>query len=138
MVKRGYADMTADLFHYGHVNFLKQARSQCDHLIIGVHNDIAVASYKRKPVMCMDERIAVVEGCRYVDEIIPEAPVHLTENYIKDNQIDIIFTVDNRSVEEMKLMYETPMNMDIMKYIKYTDTISTTDIIKRVRDRSDL
>tara|TARA_B110000908_G_scaffold169997_1_gene228409 strand:+ start:5875 stop:6291 length:417 start_codon:yes stop_codon:yes gene_type:complete len=134
MIERGYADMTADLFHYGHVNFLRQAKKRCNQLIIGIHNDSAVESYKRTPVMNMKERIAVVESCKYVDGVIPDAPVHLTEEYIKNNSIDIIFTVDNRSEEEMKAMYEIPMAMNIMRYIKYTDTISTTEIIKRINN----
>ena len=34
MIKRIYVDMTADLFHYGHVNFLKQASEIGDYLIV--------------------------------------------------------------------------------------------------------
>jgi cytidyltransferase-like protein len=138
MTKRGYVDMTADLFHYGHVNFLKHAKIQCDYLIVGIHNDAAVAVYKRKPVMNMLERELVVSGCKYVDEIILNAPVHLTQEYINDNTIDIVFTVSNRSKEEMKMMYEIPISMGIMNYIDYTDSISTTDIIKRIKSRNDL
>lgn len=46
MIKRIYVDMTADLFHYGHVNFLKQASEIGDYLIVGVHSDQTVENYK--------------------------------------------------------------------------------------------
>jgi cytidyltransferase-like protein len=39
---RVYVDMVADLFHYGHVNFLKQARQFGDYLLVGIHSDKVV------------------------------------------------------------------------------------------------
>ena len=46
--------MVADLFHYGHVNFLKQCSELGDCLIVGIHSDKDVESYKRKPILTMD------------------------------------------------------------------------------------
>ena len=69
---RVYVDMVADLFHYGHVEFLKQARALGDYLLVGVHSDDVVAAHKRKPILTMQERVASVAGCRYVDEVLPE------------------------------------------------------------------
>ena len=63
--------MVADLFHYGHVNFLRQASQQGDFLLVGIHSDEAVMSYKRTPILSMAERVASVEGCRYVDKVVP-------------------------------------------------------------------
>ena len=48
--------MVADLFHYGHVNFLRQARKYGDYLMVGVHADETVMSYKRRPILSRDER----------------------------------------------------------------------------------
>ena len=50
---RVYVDMVADLFHYGHVNFLRQARKHGDYLLVGVHADETVMSYKRRPIFSM-------------------------------------------------------------------------------------
>ncbi len=50
--------MVADLFHYGHVNFLRQAREHGDYLLVGVHADETVMSYKRRPIFSMEERVA--------------------------------------------------------------------------------
>ena len=50
---RVYVDMVADLFHYGHVNFLKQARQFGDRLLVGIHSDEVVEEYKRSPIMTM-------------------------------------------------------------------------------------
>lgn len=61
---RIYIDMVGDLFHYGHVNALKQCKDEGDYLIVGVHSDKTVESYKRTPILNMDERIGVIESCK--------------------------------------------------------------------------
>ena len=50
--------MVADLFHYGHVEFLKQASAFGDHLLVGIHSDEAVQANKRIPILSMEERAA--------------------------------------------------------------------------------
>ena len=77
---RVYVDMVADLFHYGHANFLKQARQFGDFLIVGIHSDKVVEGYKRPPIMSMQERIDTVSSCRYVDEVLPNAPLTIDQN----------------------------------------------------------
>ena len=88
-----YLDMCADLFHWGHVNMLKYAKSMGDRLVVGIHSDETIRSYKRAPVMKMNERIKVVEACRYVDQVIPEAPLVITEEQLYDCISIIISTL---------------------------------------------
>ena len=71
---RVYVDMVADLFHYGTVEFLKRARALGDYLLVGINSDETVRANKRDPILSMEERIASVAGCRYVDEVVPDAP----------------------------------------------------------------
>ena len=60
---RVYVDMVADLFHYGHVEFLKKARALGDYLLVGIHTDDIVASYKKgRPILTMEERVKSVAG----------------------------------------------------------------------------
>jgi glycerol-3-phosphate cytidylyltransferase len=72
----GYAGGAYDLFHIGHLNLLKHARSQCDYLIAGVVSDDLVELIKgKRPVIPLAERVEIVASIRYVDEALPE--VHL-------------------------------------------------------------
>lgn len=61
-----------DLFHAGHVAMLKEARSHCDHLTVCLQTDPTIdRPTKNKPVQSVFERYVQLEGCKYVDEIIP-------------------------------------------------------------------
>jgi cytidyltransferase-like protein len=125
--------MVADLFHYGHVNFLKQASTHGDFLLVGVHADETVASYKRQPILSMSERIASVEGCRYVDEVVPNAPLEITREWIKSHKIDLIIHGDDVSPEVRNFWYKVPIAMGIYKSVSYTAGISTTELISRIK-----
>ena len=124
--------MVADLFHYGHVNFLRQARKHGDYLLVGVHADETVMSYKSRPVLTMEERVASVEGCRYVDEVVSNAPLTIDGAWIEQQNIDLIVHGDDFSSEMEELCYKIPIEMGIYRSVGYTPGISTTEIIARI------
>ena len=122
--------MVADLFHYGHVNFLKQCRGLGNCLIVGIHSDKDVESYKRKPILSFEERIKVVQACKYVDKVV-KGPLILTTEFI--NKYNIVHAHDK---DDTSYEYQYK-NVPKEKFIRldYTGGISTTDIIKRIKDR---
>jgi len=128
-----YTDMVGDLFHYGHVNALQQSKSFGDYLIVGVHNDETVQSYKRKPIMSMEQRIKVIEGCKYVDKVISNAPLTITKEYLQKHNVDVVSITDTRPDEQNKQFYGEIM--DKVKKFKYTRTISTSNIINNIKQR---
>jgi cytidyltransferase-like protein len=132
-ITRVYVDMVADLFHYGHVNFLRLAREFGDYLLVGVHADEMVMSYKRRPILSMEERVASVRRCRYVDEVVSNAPLTIDRAWIEQHDIDLILHGDDLPREMEKHWYKTPIEMGIYRSVSYTPGISTTDIIARIR-----
>jgi glycerol-3-phosphate cytidylyltransferase len=65
----GYAAGAFDLFHIGHLNLLKHAKSQCDHLIAGVVSDEMLQLTKGiTPVVPLAERLEIVRHISFVDE----------------------------------------------------------------------
>lgn len=69
----GYTTGVFDVFHIGHLNVLRNAKNYCDYLIVGVSTDELVESYKNKtPVIPFEERKAIVEAIKYVDEVVAQ------------------------------------------------------------------
>ena len=132
---RVYVDVVCDLFHAGHVHFLEQARSLGDVLIVGVNTDELVESYKRRPVLSLEERCAVVASCRFVDEVIRGAPSPITESFIRDNAIDLVVHGDDMSPSELEYWYAEPMRLGILKTVPYYRELSTSMIDNRIRQR---
>ena len=128
-----YVDMVADLFHYGHVNFLRAAREQGDYLKVGIHSDEVARNYKRIPILSMEERIAAVAGCRYVDEVVGDAPLSVSREWIERHDIDLVVHGDDFNEELNELCYKTPIEMGIFRTVRYTSGISTSEIIARCR-----
>ena len=69
----GYTSGVYDMFHIGHLNLLRNAKAQCEYLVVGVSTDELVAEYKKKhPVIPYEQRAEIVEAIRFVDRIVPQ------------------------------------------------------------------
>lgn len=132
---RVYADMVADLFHCGHVEFLKKARALGDYLLVGIHADDVLLSYKCRSILTMEERVASVAGCRYVDEVLPDAPFIIGRAWIEKHDIHLVVHGDDFSQEKLEYYYKVPMEMGIFRTVPYTRGISTHEIVRRIIGR---
>ena len=77
----GITASTFDLLHAGHISMLREAKSQCDHLICALQVDPSMdRPEKNSPVQSIVERYAQLSAVKYVDEIL----VYQTENDLLD------------------------------------------------------
>ena len=131
-MKVGFTCSTFDLFHAGHVMMLKEAKTQCDYLIVGLQIDPTLdrPGIKNKPVQTVLERFIQVKACKYVDEIIPYA----TEKELMD--ILTSYPIDVRIIgEEYKDKQFTGFNLPISVYFNSRQhSFSTTELRQRVLD----
>ena len=85
---RIWCDGCWDLWHYGHANALRQAKLCGDVLVVGVHSDDEIVQHKGLPVYKYEERVAMVSACKWVDEIVLDAPYQTTLVTLDQNKID--------------------------------------------------
>ncbi|GAA1154808.1 adenylyltransferase/cytidyltransferase family protein [Nocardioides aquiterrae] len=132
---RVYVDMVGDLFHAGHVALLRAARELGDQLVVGVLSDDAAAAYKRRPIMTLAERVVVIESCRYVDEVIPGAPLRLTAEFLHEHDLTLVVHGDDVDDEVAADVYGPAASTGRLRLVPRSGSISTTDLIARVRER---
>lgn len=132
--KRIYTRMVADLFHEGHVNFLRAARALGTHLTVCVVPDERVLENKGKlPVMTQAERAAVVSACKYVDAVITDSPVSTTPEFMKKHGFALYTFAcasEKERIEKYALCSTLPPAM--IKEIDYTPDISTSALVSRI------
>lgn len=132
-----YIDGIFDLFHRGHLESLKQAKNINDNvfLSVGVISDKVATSYKREPIICENDRIEIIKSIKYVDEVIINPPLQITEQFIKENNIDIVVHgfYDEKDWEKQQSFFLWLIENNKFKRINYYNKISTTDIINKIK-----
>ncbi|KAL3830116.1 hypothetical protein ACJIZ3_018918 [Penstemon smallii] len=134
---RVYMDGCFDLMHYGHANALRQAKALGDELVVGVVSDEEIIANKGPPVLSMQERLALVSGLKWVDEVIPNAPYEITEDFMNrlfnEHDIDYIIHGDDPCLlPDGTDAYALAKKVGRYKQIKRTEGVSSTDIVGRI------
>lgn len=55
---------------------------------MSVCNDNLVTKFKAKPFQCEKERYEVVRNCRYVDEVLKDAPWIITQEFLEKHKVN--------------------------------------------------
>lgn len=126
-----------DLMHYGHANALRQAKSLGDELVVGVVCDEEIVNNKGPPVLSMEERLILVSGLKWVDEVITNAPYEINEQFMNilfnDYKIDYIVHGDDPCLlPDGTDAYALAKKAGRYKQIKRTEGVSSTDIVGRI------
>ncbi|HEV7183349.1 MAG: adenylyltransferase/cytidyltransferase family protein [Actinomycetales bacterium] len=131
----GYAAGAFDLFHIGHLNILKHAKSECDYLIAGVVSDEMLRLTKGvEPVVPLAERLEIVSSIAFVDEAVAETVPDKLDMW-RDLRFDVFFKGDDwRGTEKgMRLEREfAAVGVEVV-YFPYTMTTSST-VLRRALD----
>tara|TARA_R100000951_G_scaffold116079_2_gene126449 strand:- start:266 stop:676 length:411 start_codon:yes stop_codon:yes gene_type:complete len=135
-MKVGFTCSTFDLLHAGHVMMLREAKSVCDHLIVGLQVDPTIdrPQAKNKPVQSLVERYVQLKAIEYVDEIIPYQTEQDLEDILQMYPIDVrILGVEYREKEFTGKDICRQRGIDLY-FNKRDHRFSTTDLRKRVCD----
>ncbi|KAH9624798.1 hypothetical protein KSS87_007536 [Heliosperma pusillum] len=122
---RVYADGIYDLFHFGHARSLEQAKQ----------SDAITHKFKGKTVMNEAERYESLRHCKWVDEVIPDAPWVVNQEFLDKHKIDFV------AHDSLPYADTSGAGNDVYEFVKAagrfketqrTDGISTSDIIMRI------
>ena len=131
-----YVDGVCDLFHLGHVRFFEKARAFGDRLVVGLHADEVVATYKPAPILSFAERLEMVRACRLVDRVIEHpVPLHVTPEALDSYGAHYVCHADDMSPEQLDHWYGELVPVGRLKVVPYTAGISSRDIVARVAER---
>lgn len=133
---RIYADGVYDLFHYAHALQLRQAKLffPSVYLVVGVVSSASCAKHKNAPVLTSSERYTSVRNCKWVDEIVEDAPWVITQELLDKYQIDYV-------AHDEEPYGGSDGNADIYKFCKdqgrflptqRTKGVSTSELLARI------
>jgi cytidyltransferase-like protein len=133
-----YCDGVYDLCHIGHKKAFVNALGLGNRLLVGVMGDEDCAKYKRPPIMSHDERCAEVEACKAVTKVIPNAPCFgLTQEFLDEHQIHVVAFGEEYLTKypnpDDDPYYGLPRRLGIACPLPRTNTLSTTDLIRRIQ-----
>jgi glycerol-3-phosphate cytidylyltransferase len=131
--KVGFTCSCFDLFHAGHIMMLKEAKSVCDYLIVGLQTDPTIdRPEKNKPIQSIFERYVQLEACKYVDEIVVYATEKDLLDILHSYPIDIRFVGDE--YKEKDFTGKDLGHIEIY-YNSRKHSFSTTELRGRVIER---
>lgn len=135
-----YTGGTFDLFHYGHVNLLRQCHEIANggKVTVALNTDEFSNSYKQPTVMSLGERMEVVGACRYVDEVIVNLGGADSKPAILSVMPNVIVVGNDWAKKDYHHQmgfspeWLTRYNIQVV-FVPYTSSISTTQIRQRLK-----
>ncbi|KAG0567299.1 hypothetical protein M758_7G153600 [Ceratodon purpureus] len=134
---RVYADGIYDLFHFGHARSLEQAKKSFPnvYLLVGCCSDALTHLHKGKTVMNEAERYESLRHCKWVDEVVQDAPWVISQEFLDKHNIDYVAHDALPYADATgagKDVYEFVKKAGRFKETKRTDGVSTSDLIMRI------
>ena len=130
-----YTQRSYDIFHSGHVNFLKRS-SKFGDVIVGLLSDVSFGRYRGySPINKFEDRKKVLESCKYVSKVI-ETDNNETKGDIMVYAPDVITIGTDWTQRSIYKQWGVPPALidDELVYIPYTPGISTTSIKEKIRN----
>lgn len=98
--------------------------------------DAIAEPYKRKPIICEQDRATIVRAIRWVDEVVVPSPLVITEEYVKEHRIDLIVHgfCDERDKNNFYKRHSQVAELEglELREIPYTSGVSTSQLIAQL------
>lgn len=122
-----------DLFHYGHLNILKKAKSLGDKLIVGVSTDALIKSYKKAyPIIPYKERVAIIKELKCVDSVVKQTKLVDIAQF-KKLKADLFVLGDDWKDRYDNLGINWLREHKKIRFIPYTKHLSSSKIKTKIK-----
>lgn len=102
-------------------------------MFFAVCNDKLIKKYKGRTVLKENERYDAVRHCRYVNEVLRDAPWILTDDFLKKHKIDFVAHDDlPYPCGSVTDIYATVKERGMFLPTQRTEDVSTTDVVARI------
>lgn len=102
------------------------------HLLVGVCSDELVKAYKASPVLTSAERYESVRHCKWVDEVVEDAPWQVTAEFMSEHQIDYVAHDEEPYVSAgSDDVYWYPKSIGAFLPTRRTNGVSTSELLAR-------
>lgn len=130
LYETGLVVSSFDLLHSGHMLLLKDAKSLCDYLIVGLHTDPTLdRPEKNKPILSIEERRIMIEGIKYIDEYFE----YSTEAELHDKIVELKPSVLILGSDWKDKEYNgKDLNIPVYFHDRSVHNYSTTNLRRRV------
>jgi len=137
---RIYIDGIFDLFHYGHLESFRKCKELFPdvYLIVGVIGDKVATNYKRSPIINEQDRYNIVKHIDYVDKIIKDSPLIITQEFMNLHSIDyVVHAFSNiKDATNQTEFFKYPQSVNKFIEIEYCKNNTTTQIINKIKQGS--
>ena len=134
--KIGFSNGVFDIIHEGHIETLKQAKSFCDFLIVGINGDASVKRLKgeTRPILNENTRATILSALEYVNAVIifdDDTPLTLIQK-IKPN---VLIKGSDYNIENIVGGPFVQSYGGEIKFVTLKPGFSTTNIIKKIQEQ---
>jgi len=123
-----------DIFHLGHLNMIRNAKANCDHLTVAVHDD-KLNSKGIEFLYSLTQRMEIVESIKFVDTVVAYERVDLL---LEQSNFDIFLYGPDQNHQYFQRAFDyCDRNNKDMKMLQRTDGISST-IFRKVLEKKNV
>lgn len=136
-----YVDGAWDMFHCGHVEFLKDVSKRGDYVIVGIHGDSVVNKRRggNLPLMNLHERLLSVLGCKFTNDVLIDAPLEITPDMIASLRITEVLhgTESDHNDGDVGFddRYRYPREMGIFRTVNSPSDFKLENIVSRIQNK---
>jgi glycerol-3-phosphate cytidylyltransferase len=120
-----------DLFHYGHLNILQQAKKLGDYLIVAVSSSKLMKEKRKVEIIPFKQRVKLLQALKCVDQVVEEKKIFDIKQFKKLKADIFVIGDDWKNRTDIPNLTWLKKHKKII-FIPYTKSLSTSKIEQKI------